>query len=351
MTDSEQKSNLLAVGRRRVVRALWWSAGADPSLVERIPPSEQARYVSLALVVITETLLSTILAGCALAMVLDGLFLNVAIVTFWGIVNFSLDRMLLQSITPKLHWIRRFTRVFPRIVLSVLISVVVARLLTIGIFRQELDRFNRQEREHAMQQIDEQLAAYRVEIPALQAYLRDVENRADVALQQYMQEVDGTGGSGSIGIGAIANLKMQRYAEEKANLDRVRPILVSQIQSKTANSAALSTRRVELSERASSTDLLARSLALRALSRREPAAKFVELAAALTIIIFSIAPFLVKLVQPKSLYDELVELETNVLRGPLIGESPAVKRINEATQSAFSRALEQSELNPKHTGA
>jgi hypothetical protein len=307
------------------------------------------RYASLGFVLVSEMAFASLTVGYAFNLVSVNPFLNACLALLWGVMIFSLDRILMQSISPRIHWTRRFTRIMPRFVLSALFALLTGTCVTIGIFRQELDRFNREMPDHAVRRIDEQLAAYKVEIPALERRLVDAETRVNDALQEYLEEVDGTA-SGLAGMGPVAELKRQRYEEAEAELRRLRPLLTDQIQSKTASAAAISSRRDELLAQTNSTDLLARLSALRALSKQEPAVNIARFGITVLLFLLSSSPFLIKLLELRSSYDQLAEIEVDALRVPPPQESAEVKRINEATQNAFGLALEQSELNPKHTG-
>ena len=290
--------------------------------------------------------LTSLSMAYALSMVLGNALLALFAGLLGGAMIFNLDRVLLIS-TGQLSWPVRALSVAPRLMISALLAGVISGPLTVGLFRGEIDAFTRNDRVRLIQQLDERLSANRVEILTLERQLADAESRLNAAFHSYVDEMNGTS-SGLSGVGPISALKLKRYEAAQSELESLRPMLAKQIQTKKVDAAALGTRRSELLARSESPDFLGRLAVLKTLADREPTIR--AAVAAITLLLFFIqcAPVLTKLLAPTDVYGKLMRMEADAARTSIPQLTTPAQRLNEATQQAFSDALDQSELNPKN---
>lgn len=108
-------------------------------------PSERGKYTGLGIIVFNTGCLAAFAMFTALGKVTSAPgFILVPIALVWGWMIFSVDRWLITS-THGIHPARSMLRIFaPRLLLTVLLALTIAELLTLRIFQPALDRQVRQ---------------------------------------------------------------------------------------------------------------------------------------------------------------------------------------------------------------
>lgn len=118
---------------------LAWLGGADLKILAQAPGYERARFIQMAIVLLTTSGIGTLSMMFALH---DGVrtALAVAIVggLVWGFIILNLDRFLVLSMGHARDWKRLLLMALPRLALAAVISMVVATPMTLRIFASDI---------------------------------------------------------------------------------------------------------------------------------------------------------------------------------------------------------------------
>lgn len=295
---------------------LWWCAGAYQDLLKECP-SEQSKYAGLGGVLLATFALAALSAGYAIYSVFNEPFWAVLFAIVWGLIIFNFDRFLVS--TMRKYGVSRRKQVWmaaPRIALALLIGFTIARPLELKIFEKEIDVQIVANRHQKMLLNDSLLqaenhatltaaTAERDRLTARQLALQDTLHRLQ---QAYIEEADGTGGSGRRGIEQLTRLKQTAYEN---TLQRATPEL-QQLQQQIAYQDSLirqanALREVRQREYeaqvTSDVGFLERNKALTDLSAHEPSVFWAMLLISLLIILIETGPILSKLIMNTGPYD------------------------------------------------
>jgi hypothetical protein len=108
-------------------------------------PEERARYTGLGIIVLNTGVLAALAMLTAMGRIVSGPVLAfIPLALLWGWIIISIDRWLITS-THGVHPARSMLKIFaPRLLLTVLLALTIAELLTLRIFQPALDRQVRQ---------------------------------------------------------------------------------------------------------------------------------------------------------------------------------------------------------------
>ena len=124
---------------RGIAAGLAWLGGANNDILDTVP-TERARYVQMALVLLTTSGIGTLSMMFALD---DGVHtaLAVAIVggIVWGFIILNIDRFLVLTMGHTRDWKQLLMMTVPRLALAAVISIVVATPLTLRIFQHDIN--------------------------------------------------------------------------------------------------------------------------------------------------------------------------------------------------------------------
>jgi len=127
------------VKRINLSDGLAWLGGADKDTLAMVP-QERARFVQMALVLLTTA--SIAMVSMMFAMnngVGVSLIAAIAVGIFWGFVILNLDRYLVLSMGHVRTGKRMLGMALPRLLLAAVISLVIATPLTLRIFQHDID--------------------------------------------------------------------------------------------------------------------------------------------------------------------------------------------------------------------
>lgn len=295
---------------------LWWCAGAQQTLLAKFP-SEQIKYSGLGGVVLATFALAALSSGYAFYTVFGNLFWSSLFALLWGAIIFNLDRFLVSTMRKYgVSWQKQFLMAAPRFFLALLIGLTIARPLELKIFEKEIavkmeeSLHGRLLRNDSLLRLQNEAATNtaRAERDRLQSRKAAIEDSLARLQNAYLQEADGTGGSGQRGIHRLTRLKQeafasasQAYAPERASLD-------SSLQAQQAllavSGTSLEERRRQYETMArSSLGFLERNKALSDLADEEPSVWWTLLLVSLLIILVETGPILSKLILPVGPYD------------------------------------------------
>jgi hypothetical protein len=295
---------------------LWWCAGAHQKLLRQFP-SEQTKYAGLGGVLLATFVLATLSSGYAIYSVFGNWLWTLAFALIWGLIIFNFDRFLVA--TMRKYGVSKRKQVWmavPRLALALLIGLTIARPLELKIFEKEIAVKMQENLHHKIQRndsllhIENNLAmqsadAERQRLTGRKTLIEDSLSRLQSA---YVQEADGTGGSGQRGIERLTRLKMDaynqallQYAPELRSLDSN---LKSQDSIISSGKSGLEARRRDYeTATAANMGFLEKNKALSDLSDEESSVWWTSLLLSLLIILIEIGPILSKLIMPVGPYD------------------------------------------------
>ena len=336
---------------------LWWCAGAHQDLLKQFP-SEHTKYAGLGGVILATFVLAALSSGYAIYSVFGNIGWTIAFACIWGLIIFNFDRFLVSTMrkygvsTNKQIWMA-----VPRIILALLIGVTIARPLELKIFEKEIDTKVAQNMHNkilindSLLQRENQLqvqtaTAERNRLLSRKLSLEDTLHRLQ---QAYVQEADGTGGSGRRGIENLTRLKMDAYTstfnQSTPEIKLLDASIAQQDSIVNAAQAGLEDKR-KLHETTvkNNVGFLEKNKALSDLSDEEGSVKWTSLLLSLLIILIEIGPILSKLIMQVGPYDIALAKEELIHMAAAENDIRKDKEISHAKKKVFyDRQKEMSE--------
>lgn len=302
--------------QKRGNRFLWWCAGAHQQLLSQFP-GEQIKYSGLGGVVLATFALTALSSGYAFYTVFGNLAWSLLFALLWGAIIFNLDRFLVS--TMRKYGVgrrRQMMMALPRFFLALLIGLTIARPLELKLFEKEI-AVKMEENLHAkmlrndsLLQVEsrDRIEAARTERERLQMRKAVIEDTLATLQAAFLQEADGTGGSGQRGIERLTRLKQTAFLSAK---EAYAPELRYLDSSLEAQQAIISSAGALLEEKQKGYEQLARgnlgflerNKALSDLAAEEPSVWWALAMVSLLIILVETGPILSKLLLPVGPYD------------------------------------------------
>lgn len=339
-------------------RFLWWCAGAHQELLKKYP-SEQVKYSGLGGVILATFVLASLSAGYAIHSVFNNWLITILFAITWGLIIFNFDRFIVS--TMRKYGVSRRRQIWmavPRIALALLIGLTIARPLELKIFEKEVNTKVTENIHKKLQLNDsllhienaaqtQQATEERNRLLARKLAVEDTLHRLQHA---YLQEADGTGGSGRRGIENITRLKMDAYnaslAQFTPELVRLTTAIGQQDSILNAGNAVLEQKRKQYeASAAANTGFLERNKALSDLSGQESSVFWSTLLISMLIILIEIGPVLSKLMMPVGPYDIALAKEELLHMAASENEIRQDKEIRHEKKKAFYQ--KQKEISDK----
>lgn len=295
---------------------LWWCAGAHQKLLKQFP-SEHTKYAGLGGVLLATFVLATLSSGYAIYSVFGNWIWTIAFALIWGLIIFNFDRFLVS--TMRKYGVSKRKQIWmaiPRLALALLIGLTIARPLELKIFEKEIAVKMQENLHHKIQnndsllQIENKLLMQDASTERQRLALRKNAIEDSLARLQtaYIQEADGTGGSGQKGIEKLTHLKMDAYNNA---LLQYAPEMKSIDSGTKVQDSILSTAKANLEQKrkdyaltvAANQGFLEKNKALSDLSDQESSVWWTSTLLSLLIILIEIGPILSKLIMPIGPYD------------------------------------------------
>jgi hypothetical protein len=295
---------------------LWWCAGAHQKLLAQFP-SEHTKYSGLGGVILATFVLATLSSGYAIYSVFGNWIWTVAFAITWGLIIFNFDRFLVS--TMRKYGVNKRKQIWmaiPRLALALLIGLTIARPLELKIFEKEIAVKMHENMHHKIQnndsllQIENKLLMQDATSERQRLTLRKsaIEDSLAQLQSAYIQEADGTGGSGRRGIERLTRLKMDAYNQAQLQFA---PELRSIDSNIKAQDSILSAAKFDLEQKrkdysltaAANQGFLEKNKALADLSDQESSVWWTSTMLSLLIILIEIGPILSKLIMPVGPYD------------------------------------------------
>jgi hypothetical protein len=296
-----------------------------------------------------------------------------AVGVLWGLFIFTLDRLIVSGIRKQQHapsdpwsvWfgksLRGILQAFPRIVLAVFLSIVIATPLELKLFEREIQWYIAHDTQTRAIEA-EQLA--NAEFPAIEdlrarnqellQVLQAKEARRDTLRDQAFAEAEGLGGTRMRGKGPVYAQRRAEFERYQQELGALRWQVNTQIAANNAQMTSLEAQKqhrlaVVKTAAEQAHGLLARLHALHHLARdrENPALGWAILWIFFVFLAVETAPVLTKLMSGYGPYDKLLErIETEVLLQEGQQLRGALERITAAAQywRNIERAMRSVEL-------
>ncbi|MEP7279763.1 MAG: DUF4407 domain-containing protein [Bacteroidota bacterium] len=333
---------------------LWWCAGVHQKLLKEFP-SEHVKYAGLGGVILATFVLASLSAGYAIYSVFDNLGWAFAFAFIWGLIIFNFDRFLVGTMrkygvsTRKQMWMA-----VPRLALALLIGITIARPLELKIFEKEIDTRVAQNMHHKillndslLQRENElQLQAASTERYRLLARKISLEDTLHRLRQSYVQEADGTGGSGRRGIENLTRLKMEAYTslheQSQPEIKQLETGIAQQDSIINDARAGLQSNRKKYETTVkNNVGFLERNKALSDLSGEEVSVFWTSLLLSLLVILIEIGPIVSKLIMQVGPYDIALAKEELLQMAAAENEIRRDKEISYAKKKIFYEKQKQ----------
>lgn len=208
----------------QTTEVLWWFSTAIKELIQDCTV-DRNRYKIVGSAMLFTWLYATLAWGYFWSTNSDSPFLFVTLGIFMGGFVLSIDRVLISSINKKKN---NIVAIILRIVMALCIGAFLAQPIILFIFSSDVER-------EVPLLLDKKLAEKKVEIEQVYQTRKEellankkkleteLKEKNDLAIEKqndYLKEIDGTGGSGKYGIGGIAEAKKNSYAIAKADLEK-----------------------------------------------------------------------------------------------------------------------------------
>lgn len=295
---------------------LWWCAGAHQKLLKQFP-SEHSKYTGLGGVLLATFVLATLSAGYAIHSVFGNWMWTIGFALVWGLIIFNFDRFLVSTMRKYgLSKRKQMLMAIPRLLLTLMIGLTIARPLELKLFEKEVN-VKMTENLHRKIQLNDSLLALENAVQMQTAAterqrLTDRKLAIEDTLQRmqngYIQEADGTGGSGQRGIEDLTRLKMSAFQQARLQYTPELAALQTGIARQdsliaNANDALEAKRRQYEASAIANMGFLERNKALSDLASEESSVWWASLMISLLIILIEIGPVLSKLIMPIGPYD------------------------------------------------
>lgn len=337
-------------GKKSDNNFLWWCAGAHQQLLKQFP-SEHSKYSGLGGVILATFVLAAISSGYAIYSIFNNVGWTLLFAIIWGLIIFNFDRFLVSTmrkygVSPR----KQFWMAIPRIALALLIGVTIARPLELKIFEKEIDTKVVENIHKKIKLNDSLLQAENTalmqtttaERNRLESRKLSIEDTLHRLQQSYVQEADGTGGSGQRGMEQLTRLKMdafnnarQQYSPE---LVLLQADLVKQDSILAGAKASMEEKRKQYEASAkANVGFLERNKALTDLSNEESSVFWTSLLLSLLIILIEVGPILSKLIMPVGPYDIALAKEELTLMAASENDMRKDKELTSEKKKAFYR--------------
>ena len=334
-------------------RFLWWLSTAEPELIHDCTV-DRNRYRITGFIVLCTWLFATLAWTYFFSTGMDSPWQYIPLGIFMGFIILCIDRALIKGINRKNK--NKLLPLLFRGLLALTIGLFMAQPAVLYLFDKEVKMQasldNEQRKMIKRNQLDSlyatQIAETERQIDVLQNELDSSSARVDRARAGYLQEADGSGGTGKVGISTIALAKRAEYqkldtaykqllAKHEPYMDSLRNALgsieLNKKEQETAFAALLNN------------GFLTRIEALNNLvSANEAVAMRYKLIVAILMLI-ELMPVIAKMMLPSGPYEEKIQMteekEREIFRRNLDREQEMKTHFNDVAHEADRKAINE----------
>ncbi len=317
--DTEEKSSKPEISPW--TSFLWWLSTADAATLKECP-SEHERYRIIGLSVLVTWAFATIAWGYFFSTMLDDDLIVYGLALFFGFAIMTIDRNLIAAMNKKDGSTPWLPFAF-RIILAITIGLFISQPIVLMLFQKDITSQMALNKEKKLQQYRDETTT--LNAPLLQDYSQHVQSINNELQQKqdavksyedsYIQETDGTGGSGKIGEKSIARVKRLAYqdaAQQYADLKKGDAPKIALYQGKIDSIANAVKQKEALYTATLTGGFLAQVEALSDLTKDHPPVKARYRLIIFIITLIEVMPVLSKWLLPKGVYDEKLAQQTSL---------------------------------------
>ncbi len=336
----------------------WWCSGASPEILKQCP-SESSKFVGVGATVFFTGVFAFLSGSYALYMVFDNYIIATLFGIVWGLMIFNIDRYIVSSMRKEGRFQKEFKMAFPRIILAIILSIVIARPLELKIFEKEINaELSIMEQEYLSEQqnaVDQRFEKEKLQLQSQISVLKkEIENKTSTRDQLRsiaQEEADGTGGSMKKNAGPIYQIKKADADDVDAELQALSLTnnkIILDKEKQLAGINALQSTEVAKLELGKMGGPAARLEALSRLAKKSFAIGMASWFILLLFIAIETAPVFVKLISPIGPYDHLLKIEEfgfEIKRSEEVGVMTAKSKENVGRLSNLEREFVEERLN------
>jgi len=121
-----------------ISRFFIWCSGASIEILKKCPQTETSKFTAIGASIFMTAIFSFVSFTYAANEIFRNIILSVVIGLFWGFIIFNLDRFMVMSMTKTERFSKDMMIALPRVVLSCIIAIVIARPLELRIFQDRI---------------------------------------------------------------------------------------------------------------------------------------------------------------------------------------------------------------------
>lgn len=318
-------------------KILWWSSGADPEILMKLP-SEQNKYATIGIAVILTGIVAFVTGTYSFQLIFNNFSTSILIGLVWGMLIFNIERILIQNTFSRGETISQtMLKSIPIILIVLTLTIVIIYPLVLRIFSDEIDQQLVRQTQNVVLEIEknynEQIVVFSDEIIKLEKNLSIKDNNVKELREDYDDELSGKGGTSVVGLGPVAKFKKEAY-ERAVNEYQQDKINARKRQSELKNRI----EQIEIQKNLHIKDiqeqgvhsLIAKLTALSKLEKENKTIFFVRFLILFLMFLLHLLPFLSKYLSKKDLYElYLSELQTKDIHSdsvsPLLNNKPSQK--------------------------
>lgn len=206
-----------------VERFLLFSAALDPDIYVQCTTSEQRRLVTSGIFVLIPAFLACFSGIFAAPLVFDNSITVFVFPFLYAILIYIIDRaIVMHTKSGEINF-----PMFVRFMLALLLSLMMSEPLVLHVFRDEIKGTEERRSKAIESQYDSALG---VAIKPLLIQIRSNDSIVLASLYAFSTETDGSGGTQTSGIGAVAREKKTIWEDLKKSMDKKNKQIINQIE-------------------------------------------------------------------------------------------------------------------------
>jgi hypothetical protein len=332
---------------------LWWLSTAERELITECTV-DRNRYSIIGFIVLTTWLFATGAWTYFFSTAIDNPWVYIPLGLFMGFIVLCIDRALIKGINRRNR--NRFTPFLFRGLLALTIGLFMAQPAILFLFDKEvkvqISLDNEARKAQKRNELDSLYGQRKKELlqskESLQQQLTNQQLTVTEALNNYLKEADGTGGSGKVGIEKIAMAKKLAYdkleADRQTSFQELQPRLDS-IQRSLGTLETTIQKEEEAFANLLNTGFLTRMEGLSNLLKANQTLRFRYYLIVAILMLIELMPVIVKTLLPAGAYEEKAtlreEMEKELAYENMNREKELKKLYNSLAQENDSDAIRE----------
>ena len=332
---------------------LWWLSTAEKELLVECVV-DRNRYKIIGTTVLATWSFATLAWTYFWTTITSNLLLSVLLGLFMGFIILTIDRALIKGMN-KFNK-NKIAPLLLRSILAITLGTFMAQPAILFMFDKEIKlqaSLDNELRKRVKQQeldslFNPQKNSLHAEKMQLQNQLTGQYTEVSVARQQFLAEIDGTGGTGKVGIQNIAKAKKAEYEKLDSQYRQLNSSLLPRIATIDSSLNAIDNQVKKENDTFTgllNNGFLTRIEALNNLVKKNSALQWRYLLIVVILMLIELMPVLAKTLLPAGTYDEKVklteEMEKEVAEGNQLKEKQLKELYNRLAQESDSGFIEE----------